>query len=231
VKLGTTGVSITINILSFGPVFFASGLVEFLHLFGVLKEPFWGLMPPIGLCYVGLMLAFHEQFLVFWRYLHLVSGMVTFPAVFILMYLPVRAMRIYRKKVDNRIVKPKSGSSSSGICFWRGKTLEDLNPIYTDMSVYNTPWPGMVAFFLCLEAVLWFEMTMRMGWWSGTNLPADVHHPEHAFLAMFIGDIIIVFVLFATVSVVVRFIDRCLGGTTHDCVDIELSTVIDRDNE
>jgi len=45
--------------------FFVGGLVEFLVIYNILKEPFWGLVPPVGLCYVGMMLTIHDQFLVF----------------------------------------------------------------------------------------------------------------------------------------------------------------------
>jgi len=93
------------------------------------------------------------------------------------------------------------------------------------MSVYNTVWPGLVAFFLCLESVLWYEMTWRMGWHSGTSLPDEVPHPEHAFLAMFIGDIIMVLLIFAFTSYVARSIDKWLYGHAVEGVDIELVSV------
>jgi len=209
--------------------FFTGGVVEFLHIFNYLKEPFWGVIPPVGMCYVGIMLTVHEQFRVFWRYLHLVSGMVTFPAVIILMYIPIRAMNNYRKKVEKKEVKiNKNPSPSSSIfCCWRGKSLEDLNPVYTDLSVYNTVWPGLVAFFLCLESILWYEMAFRMGWWSGTNLPPEVPHAEHAFLAMLIGDIVIVLGIFAVTSYIARSIDKWLYGNTVEGVDIEQVLVHD----
>jgi len=218
----TWGVNNTQHLIIWGG-FFTGGLVEFLHIFNYLKEPFWGVIPPIGMCYVGLMLAFHEQLRVFWRYLHLVSGLVTFPAVLILMYMPIRAMTNYRKKVEEKDFKPNKNSSPNSIfCCWRGKTIDDLNPVYTDLSVYNTVWPGLVSFFLCLESVLWYEMTWRMGWYSGSVLPDEVEHPEHAFLAMFIGDIIIVLSIFATTSYIARLIEKWLHGPAYEGVDIEL---------
>jgi len=211
--------------------FFVGGLIELLAIFNILKEPFWTVIPPVGMCYVGVMLTVHEQFLVFWRYLHLGSGMVTFPAVIILMYLPIRAMYNYRQKVDNKEIKNNNRSDrgpSSCLCFWRGKTLEDLNPAYTDLTVYNTPWPGLVAFFLCLESMIWYEMAFRMGWWSGSNLPPEVPHAEHAFLAMFIGDVIMVLGIFAVTSYIARAIDRCLGNQAEPVADIELVVVHDK---
>jgi len=210
--------------------FFTGGLVEFLHIFNYLKEPFWGVIPPIGMCYVGIMLTVHEQFRVFWRYLHLVSGLVTFPAVIILMWIPIRAMRNYREKVDNKELGKvnKSSIQSSIFCCGRGKTLDDLNPVYTDLSVYNTVWPGLVAFFLCLESILWYEMAFRMGWWSGTNLPPEEPHAEHAFLAMFIGDIVIVLAIFALTSYIARSIDKWLNGNVVEGVDVELVIVHDK---
>jgi len=90
------------------------------------------------------------------------------------------------------------------------------------MSVYNTAFPGLVAFFLCLESILWFEMTMKMGWWSGTSLPPEVEHPEHAFLAMFIGDIVMVLGIFGVTSFIARKIDVWLYGNTTEGADIEL---------
>jgi len=173
------------------------------------------------------MLTVHEQFRVFWRYLHLVSGLVTFPAVIILMYLPIRAMGNYRKKHEEKDFKVNKSPNSS-FCCWKGKTIEDLNPVYTDLSVYNTVWPGLVAFFLCLESVLWYEMAFRMGWWSGTNLPPEVPHPEHAFLAMFIGDILIVLSIFAVTSYIARKIDVWLNNQAHDGADIELGYIYDK---
>lgn len=210
--------------------FFTGGLIEFLALFNYLKEPFWTVIPPVGLCYVGVMLTVHEQFRVFWRYLHLGSGMVTFPAVLILMYIPIRAMANYRKKVDNKEVKvnKSSGPSSWLCCAWRGKTLDDLNPAYTDLTIYNTPWPALVAFFLCLESMLWYEMAFRMGWWSGENLPPEVPHAEHAFLAMLIGDVVMVLGIFALTSYIARSIDKCLTGNQQEVADIELATPHDK---
>jgi len=203
--------------------FFTGGVVEFLHIYNVLAEPIWAVIPPVGLCYVGIMLAVHEQFRVFWRYLHLVSGLVTFPAVLILIYLPIRAMSIYRKKVEKNEIKTGDKDFTPGWLFWRGRSIENINPVYSDSSAYNTVWPGLVAFFLCLEGVLWFEMAMRMGWYSGNDLPAEVHHPEHAFLAMFIGDIVIVLIIFAIVSFIARRIDRCIKGEApFQGADIEL---------
>lgn len=115
--------------------------------------------------------------------------------------------------------------------------MEDLNPAYTDLSVYNTAWPGLVAFFLCLESMLWYEMAFRMGWyelpsrrrtkfnrWSGENLPPEVPHAEHAFLAMFIGDVVMVLGIFALTSYIARSIDRWLTGNQSELVaDIELA--------
>jgi len=212
--------------------FFVGGLVEFLVIYNILKEPFWGLVPPVGLCYVGMMLTIHDQFLVFWRYLHMFSGLTTFPAVLILMYIQIRNMRLYRKRVDNKEIIPSRVTGSNGWLFWRGRTLEDINPLYADLSVYNTPWPGLVAFFLCLESMLWFEMMMRMGWWSGTNIPPEIPHPEHAFLAMFILDIIFVLAIFAVTSFIARQIDKCYYGPGIKGVDIELSSVtIEKDGK
>jgi len=205
--------------------FFMGGLVEFLHIYTILKEPFWCVVAPFGLCYVGMMLAIHDQFLVFWRYLHLFSGIVTFPAVFILMYIQIRAMKIYRKKVDNKEIIPNKTQGSNNWCFWRNRSLDDINPVYTEQTVYNTPWPGLVAFFLCLESMLWFEMTMRMGWWSGDNIPPESPHPEHAFLAMFISDVMFVLVIFGIVSFIARQIDRCLNGPGIKGADVELVSV------
>jgi len=206
--------------------FFVGGLIELLHIFNFLKEPFWSVIPPVGMCYVGVMLTIHEQFRVYWRYLHLVSGLVTFPAVIILMYMPVRAMANYRKRVEKKEFKStKSGNSSSSVCCWRGKTLDDLNPVYTDLSVYQTPLPGLVAFFLALESILWFEMTFRMGWWSGSNLPPEVDHPEHAFLAMFIGDIVMVLGIFGIASFLARKVDLWVYGNSTEGADIELGYV------
>lgn len=204
--------------------FFVGGLVELLCIFNVLKEPFWTVIPPVGMCYVGVMLSIHEQFRVFWRYLHLGSGLVTFPAVIILMYLPMRAMSNYRAKVDNKEIK-STGARSNGtscLCFWKGKTIDDLNPAYTDLTQYNTPWPGLVAFFLCLESMIWYEMAFRMGWWSGENLPPEVPHAEHAFLAMLIQDVIMVLGIFGVTSYIARSIDKCLGNQVEPCADIEL---------
>jgi hypothetical protein len=207
--------------------FFVGGLIEFCAIFNILKEPFWTVVPPVGMCYVGVMLTIHEQFRVFWRYLHMGSGLVTFPAVIILMYLPIRAMANYRKKLANKEVKSnKTSVPSSWLCCWRGKTLDDLNPAYTDLTVYDTPWPGLVAFFLCLESMIWYEMAFRMGWWSGENLPPEVPHAEHAFLAMFISDVVMVLGIFAVVSYIARQLDRYITGNVQEQIaDIELALV------
>jgi len=206
--------------------FFVGGLVEFLHIFNFLKEPFWCVIPPVGMCYVGVMLTIHEQFRVYWRYLHLVSGLVTFPAVIILMYIPLRAMSRYHKRMEKKgESKTLKSTGGSSICCWKGKTLDDLNPVYTDLSVYNTALPGLVAFFLALESIIWFEMTFRMGWATPKDLPQEVEHPEHAFLAMLIGDIVMVLGILALTSFIARKIDMCVYGNSSDTADIELGFV------
>eukprot|EP01126_Amoeba_proteus_P015902 TRINITY_DN1723_c0_g1_i3.p1 TRINITY_DN1723_c0_g1~~TRINITY_DN1723_c0_g1_i3.p1 ORF type:complete len:287 (-),score=50.88 TRINITY_DN1723_c0_g1_i3:127-987(-) len=203
--------------------FFTGGLVEFLHIYNVLSDPFWAIIPPVGVCYVGIMLSVHEQLRVFWRYLHLVSGLTTLPAVLILMYIPLRAMKNYRKKVERNQVRTEKPFSQAGNCFWRGRTIDDINPVYTDLSIYFTVWPGLVAFFFTLEGFLWLEMTFRMGWWSSQVLPPEIPHPEHAFLAMFIGDIVMVLALFAVTSRIARWMDRVYyGGNGTSRVDLEL---------
>lgn len=206
------------------------GLIEFLHVYNVLSEPFWCVVPPIGMCYIGIMLTVHEQFLVFWRYLHLFSGLVTFPIVILMIVIPVRAIGRYNDKKEKQKYRTPSSEDGDeyksrryGWMFWRGRTLDSLNPAYTDQSSYSTIYPGLAAFFLCLESMLWFEMAFRMGWWAADNIPPEIHHAEHAFLAMFIGDVIMSVILFAVVSFICHFIDRRYkGGYSPHIADIEI---------
>jgi hypothetical protein len=76
--------------------------------------------------------------------------------------------------------------------------------------------------------MLWYEMAFRMGWWSGEKLPPEVPHPEHAFLAMFIGDVVMVLGIFALTSYIARQIDKCLNGNVQEGADIELALPYDK---
>jgi hypothetical protein len=50
-----------------------SGL-EILHIRNILLGPIWSLLPIVGVAFGSIMFMFHQQHLIYWRYLHLVAG-------------------------------------------------------------------------------------------------------------------------------------------------------------
>lgn len=93
----------------------------------------------------------------------------------------------------------------------QGRALEDLNPVYTDQTVYDTPLPGALAFFLMLQGALWFEMLWEMGWYTMDRLPEEIHpdgkHAPHHMLETLIKDIVICIVVMISVSFVANKVE------------------------
>jgi len=183
--------------------FFLSGLIEYLHINNILHDNFWCVIPPIGMSFIGIMLMLHTQLREYWRYMHMFSGYITVPMVLCLVYMSISRL--------SRAQKANKGSKSRirpATLSFRGKNLEDLNPIYTEQTVYDTVLPGFIAFLFCLQGIGWWEMAFRMGWyWAGDNLPPEVEHAEHAFLAQVIADIFVSCLILGFVSIVSKMID------------------------
>jgi len=166
--------------------------------------------------FIGVMLALHTQLRKYWKFMHQFSGMLTVPLVLALIYMSSCRLTSYQK--NNKKIKEKPRNSNIS---FRNKTTEDLNPIYTEQSIYDGIIPAFISFLLCLQGIGWYEMAFRMGWyWSGENLPPEVHHAEHAFLAQVICDIFIVCFLFAFTSSIARSFDT--SKSSEDIVDVSL---------
>jgi len=152
----------------------------------------------------------HTQHRMFWRYLHMFSGFISVPLVFCVIAIGIIRLSNHNQATKGIKQKPRPSSLS-----FRGKTLEDLNPIYTEQSIYDGVLPGTVAFLVFLEAMIWFEMAFRMGPWTPENLPQwSEDHVEHEFLAMVIGDIFVTCIVLAFVSIAARILDRSANEHT-----------------
>jgi len=176
---------------------------ELFHLYKVLPEPFWCMLPPLAFSYIAVLFMLHEQPLVYWRLLHQATALFSLPIVLLLIWWSAISSRNSNKahtkgKSRDREEKP------IGCCFWRGKNLEDLCGTYTDQKIYDTIVPGFLAFFLILQSMCWYEMWWEMGWYTMEHLPADQHHPEHTLLATVIRDICVSAVIMGVVSGLAR---------------------------
>jgi len=184
--------------------FFLCGLIEYLHINNILIEHFWCILPPIGMSFVGVMLTLHEQKLQYWKYMHEFSGQVTIPLVVSLIYTSITRLTRHQKSAKNVKLRVRSTALS-----FRNKTIEDLNPIYTEQTIYDTVLPCFNSFLLCLQGVTWYEMAVVMGWrdFHGV-LPPEVPHAAHAFLAQVIFDIFVACLLCATTSWIARAFEK-----------------------
>jgi len=191
--------------------FTVSALTELLHMYKVLNEPVWALFSAAGLSFVSLMFQFHDQPLVYWTYLHLATSYATIPLVLVLGIWAVRGTSIANKmRKKNKALG--EGNSNGWFFFWRGRTVDDLNPLYTEQSVYETSLPGLLAFFLMLQGCLWLEMLWEMGWYTMDNLPHEHSshplHNAHRMLETLIKDIMICFVVMIALSSVAQTIEN-----------------------
>lgn len=184
--------------------FFFSALIEYLHINNVLQDNFWLVIPPMGMSFNGIMLMFHTQLREYWAYMHIFSGYLTVPTVLALIYLSTSRLSRYQEATKGSKSRPRISSLS-----FRGKSMEDLNPIYTEQTIYEGILPGLVGYLICLQGVEWVEMAFRMGWYySGDNLPEEVPHAKHAFLAQVIGDMFISCLIIAFTSIAARMLDN-----------------------
>jgi len=195
--------------------FFLSGLIEYCHINNILLDHFWCILPPIGMSFIAIMLMLHDQVREYWRFMHMFSGFITVPLVLALIQLSINRL--------NNTVKASKGAMNrlrpSSLSF-KNKSLEDLNPIYTELSCYDTVLPGFVSFLIFLQSITWYEMAFRMGWyWSGDNLPPEVPHAHHAFLAQVIGDMFLVAAIMAFISLSCRIYDRSISPSGSTEVD------------
>jgi len=145
------------------------------------------------------------------------SGYLSVPMVGCLIWVSVSRHSRYQKA--NKGMK-RDRARPGGLSF-RGKTLEDLNPIYTEQTIYDSILPGAVSFLICLQGVMWWEMAFRMGWYySGDNLPDEVPHAEHAFLAQVIGDMFLACLILAFAQFAARIWDSA-DSSSHAKEDFE----------
>jgi len=196
-----------------------SAATELLHLYKVLPEPVWSLFSSAGLSFVSLMFQFHDQPLWYWTYLHQATGYATIPIVIIVGTMAIRGTKIATKLSK----KNKSVESSFGCMFWKGRTIEDLNPVYTDQTVYDTALPGALAFFLMLQGALWYEMLWEMGWYTMDNLPEELnpdgHHAPHRMLETLIRDIIICMGAMLVSSIIAKQIEASTKRNNASSLD------------
>jgi len=155
----------------------------------------------------------HAQPLYYWRLLHITTGVFALPLVILLTLWAVRSLRNSSKAHSKGKLRDRDGSL--GLCFWRGKNVEDLNGTYTDQKIYETVIPGFTAFFLILQAMCWFEMLWEMGWHTMDSLPPDVHHAEHKLLSVVIRDICASAIVMAVVSFVARTLESYYNRTSN----------------
>lgn len=167
--------------------FSLTSVCELLAFNKVVIEPMWSVLPAMGLSFISLMFQFHEQPRVYWLYLHLATSYATVPLI--ICYILWVVIGMYWLSSDQS---------------WRNPAVAHT---YTNPKPWSTPVPGLTAFFLCLQSMLWWEMWWNMGWYSTENLPPEIHHPEHKMLETIIKDIVIVIVILLSTSFVAKRLD------------------------
>jgi hypothetical protein len=137
-----------------------SGLVEWLSMLGlaVAAEPVWLVVAPVGISFMAFMLSVHDQATLFWTYLHTVSGVAMVPLVLAMILRNLAGLHAVRTRVVDAV-------------HWRRWTL---NRVYTHPDVYETPWPGLVAWTAVFNGLWWWQMGVEMGPHS------TEHHPTGA---------------------------------------------------
>jgi hypothetical protein len=140
----------------------------------------------------------HHYLIIFltFSYMHQFSGFISVPMVLALIYCSVSRLSRHQKATKGAKFRPRNSSLSfRGMCpdlllgvaclflffsffntsvilivYVAGKTIEDMNPIYTEQTIYESITPGLIGYLICLQGVEWVEMAFRMGWYySGMN--------------------------------------------------------------
>lgn len=104
------------------------------------------------------------------------SGYITVPTVLVLIYLSASRLSRHQEATKGSKSRPRIASFSfRGLSLTLtflvsdihalGKSMEDLNPIYTEQTIYESILPGLVGYLICLQGVEWVEMAFRMGWY------------------------------------------------------------------
>jgi hypothetical protein len=171
-----------------------SGTIELFHSLDMLVEPLWGVVGPLGILFFSVMLRVHSQPLLYWTYLQTVAAVLVVPyvlAVIMRNTLTVVSMdsSIPRKKVcdetscdedirEDRARNPDLNGSWSGL--FPERSIGELNPCYTHPAIYESPYPGFIAFMAVFNGLWWWQMAIDIG----LNRPDGILAPDGIFAGM-----------------------------------------------
>lgn len=199
---------------------FSSGVIEFCHINNYLQESFWAFVGPFAFLFSIVLQSLEEEPLLFWKMLTMISSVLIIPLVFLTIAINLARHRAYIKAMKG------GGKKAKGIQASYNK--EELNPIYTEQSVYESLLPGFTAFLMVLQGIIWWEMSFRSQYIANTVLSeavsVDMGHAAHGILAQLISDIFLAVCFLSFFSISLKIIDRVLPKNLNLSSDSSLDT-------
>lgn len=199
---------------------FSSGAIEFCHINNYLHESFWGFVGPFAFLFSIVLQSIEEERILFWKMLTMISSVLIIPLVLLIVAINIARQRAYVKSIRGGSKKGKGNQASYN--------KEDLNPIYTEQSVYESLFPGFAAFLMVLQGIIWWEMAFRAQYIANTVLSdtvsTDMGHAAHGILAQLISDIFLGVCFLSFFSISLKIIDRVLPKNLNLSSDSSLDT-------
>jgi len=194
---------------------FSSGFIEFCNINNILTESFWCVVSPVAFS-ITIALQSVENSPHTLEYLTWFSSWLVVPIIILSVVVALHRQAAYSKgeargaKSKARPVKERNPKDADD---------QPINPMYHDISVYDTLTPGVIAWLLVFQGVIWWEMAFR--WQAneklglttsvrteGLLLTHDSSHEAHGILAQLICDIFISVCILAFFSVSCKILEK-----------------------
>eukprot|EP01126_Amoeba_proteus_P023287 TRINITY_DN2341_c0_g3_i9.p1 TRINITY_DN2341_c0_g3~~TRINITY_DN2341_c0_g3_i9.p1 ORF type:complete len:283 (+),score=28.50 TRINITY_DN2341_c0_g3_i9:122-970(+) len=181
-------------------IIFLIGLLDLLVLYRVIWSSFYPILEAILWTFVGLFFTAHAQDNLLGVWMHQLN-------VIIVLLCGVFWLGVVYIAFGATTESERKEQPCNTLFFWRGKTLADLNPFYTNIAVFRNPFQSGLGWTVMLLGVFWWQMGISLFMSDVGSLvpPSAVPHTAVVLLG---EDILIttVFTLFLTESL--KKIDR-----------------------
>lgn len=192
---------------------FSGGFMEFCHINNILTESFWSFLGPFAFSF-AIALQSVEEYPRTLEYFSWVSSCIVVPIVILSLVLVSQRQVTYSRSLKGSKQKPGRQGKT------RSELDDNVNPMYSDISIYDGLVPGFIAFLLVLQGVVNWETAYK---WKtneakgltvdekdadGNIIPFDTSHEAHGVLAQLIADIFISVCIIGFFSCVCKVIEK-----------------------
>jgi len=127
------------------------GIIDLLSLFRVIWSPFYPPLCGVLWTFVGVFFTVHKQDNSLGLYMHWLNMLILSAMSF--MWLGVVFVAF-----SSTTHAERSEVLGFSCCFWRGKSVADLNPVYTHPDIFRSPFYAGLGWFGMLKGLWWFQM-------------------------------------------------------------------------